>query len=475
MQSGIRRLPHALTDRLSPIGMPRYRIRIAKKNPYGIGTNLTQQSICSKYCGACPSNPFTEGGLYCTAGKSKRKVEENGCLCSECPLFYQCGGGKGYYCKYGTAFEMIQEDKEKSKDAIEDGGQPSLARMDTYTNRFLQFLYTEPVRVESVMKEIEKSKDVYESDIIYTDEIGDDKENREEIQVKGRCDQTILEVSLANNINHIHQCGGKARCSTCRIIILKGQEKLIPPLDRERTLLDRKGLPSEVRLACQTKATGDIKIKRLIYEESDITKAISEGTSQPGSFGKEKEVCVMFSDIRSFTPFTEKQLPYDVIHMLNKYFESIGEIIDRRGGYIDKYMGDGIMVIFGLDFQVKGDYIENAMKAAFEMLNSVEKLNFYLEKHFQHQFRIGIGLHCGPAILGTLGYSKKREFTAIGDTVNTASRIESATKDAESDILISEAGYQKVKDKFVWGSSFPVKLKGKAEEMRLYIPLGVRE
>ncbi|HEO64900.1 MAG TPA: adenylate/guanylate cyclase domain-containing protein, partial [Spirochaetes bacterium] len=148
----------------------------------------------------------------------------------------------------------------------------------------------------------------------------------------------ILEASLNASIPHTHVCGGQARCSTCRVLILKGLEHVKPRNEKEKRLAAIKGFPQNVRLACQTKITGDIKLRRLVFDDQDINEAVNQGAQSLGEQGQEQHLSILFSDIRSFTSFSEKNLPYDIIHILNRYFEALGHCIDENGGYIDKYM-----------------------------------------------------------------------------------------------------------------------------------------
>ncbi|MEW6525034.1 MAG: adenylate/guanylate cyclase domain-containing protein [Spirochaetota bacterium] len=198
-------------------------------------------------------------------------------------------------------------------------------------------------------------------------------------------------------------------------------------------------------------------------DELDISEAIRQGRGGINDVGREADVTILFSDIRSFTAFSEKALPYDVIHILNRYFETIGSIIDVNGGYIDKYMGDGIMAIFGLDKDMKDDHAYLAVKSSLEIQQAINEFNDYLLQHFNHSFSAGVGIHSGTVIIGNLGFSKKKEYTALGDTVNTASRIESLNKRTGTAILVSESTYKRCQRHFTWGRKFKTKVKGKEE------------
>ena len=284
--------------------------------------------------------------------------------------------------------------------------------------------------------------------------------------------QTILDVSLNNSIPHIHACGGNARCSTCRVIILEGLENLEPRNDAEKKLSLIKGFEENIRIACQTKFKGDIKLRRLVIDQDDIEIAIKEKSS---TSGKEENIAILFSDIRGFTSFSEKALAYDVIHILNRYFKRMGSAILTNEGYIDKYIGDGLMALFGINKSSPLETCLSAINAALEMIIELDKLNEYLQSHFGLKFEIGIGIHYGSVILGEVGHPEKMQFTAIGDNVNIASRIESSTKKAGVRLLVSETVYKIVQSKVTKGNIFETKLKGKTGKFLLYNLLKVNE
>ncbi len=146
---------------------------------------------------------------------------------------------------------------------------------------------------------------------------------------------------------------------------------------------------------------------------------------------------MLFSDIRSFTEFSEDKLPYDVVFVLNRYFESMGEAVVNAGGYLDKFMGDGIMALFGLRTGPE-EACRQAFTAARNMLVSMEELNKSPSNDLDEPIRIGIGLHVGSVIVGEIGYGQVSSVTAIGDTVNTASRLEAISKDFTSELVLSE-------------------------------------
>ncbi len=285
-------------------------------------------------------------------------------------------------------------------------------------------------------------------------------------------DKTILQCSLESGIKHTHVCGGNARCTTCRVFVLEGLENCIDRNEKEKAVADKHRLEPRIRLACQTKVIGDITCKRLIKDEDDVAIVHNETATEHACSGEEKKVAIFFSDLRGFTTFSENNLPYDVIHILNKYFTRVCPHILNNNGIIDKYIGDGLMAIFGVDGDPNPTL--NAVKAALGQSQELKKFNEHLKENYGVELKMGIGIHYGDAIIGNVGFPGKVSFTAIGDTVNTAARIESANKGAGTEVLVSEEAYQKVKDSVIIGKIHEDSLKGKEGKFKMYEIIGMK-
>ncbi len=294
----------------------------------------------------------------------------------------------------------------------------------------------------------------------------------DEKEVTAESTETILNASLRSGIPHTHVCGGHARCSTCRVMLVEGLEQCDPRNEIEQKMADQLHFDPAIRLACQTTFSGSIALRRLVLDDEDIEL---DDQTMPGressSVGKEKRIAILFSDIRGFTSFSESMPAYDVIHLLNRYFHLVGRVIADNGGYIDNYMGDGIMALFGVD--ETPDASLRAVKAGLEMLDVVEKLKPYMILTYHRAFDIGIGIHYGEAVVGTIGARERKTETAIGDSVNFASRIESANKEAATNLLISEDTYRMVQDQVNIGKTTTVHVKGKTGEYMLYEVVGL--
>lgn len=278
--------------------------------------------------------------------------------------------------------------------------------------------------------------------------------------------ETILKAALRANVPHAHACGGHARCSTCRVWILEGLENCLARADQESRLAGPLGFGPEVRLACQTVVAGDVKLRRLVLDETDLEIASQLAKQRFGRCGESRMLVILFCDIRDFTNFSQQLSPYDVMFVLNRYFLLMADVIERHGGYVDKFIGDEMMALFGIDDRPHAPL--RATQAATEMLHAADRLKPYMDAMYGRHFEVGIGLHYGEAVVGTLGSSKHGRLTAIGDAVNVASRIEGANKEVGTRLLISEELYQEVKDDVVVADFVRVKLRGTAERRTLY-------
>jgi len=250
---------------------------------------------------------------------------------------------------------------------------------------------------------------------------------------------TLLEISRETGIPHASVCGGRARCSTCRVQIISGGEGLQPADAHELKVLNRAGINSpDVRLACQIRPRDTISVVPLVPAGRVADK---QSSRDKYAHGVEQVVTLMFIDIRGFTKFSEGRLPYDVVHILNHYMGRMSEEITAHSGYVDKFMGDGIMAIFGMD-DANGHGAANALRAAIEVSKAMDELNRIHEADLSEPLRIGIGIHTGEAILGRIGTSKAHSagerITALGDTVNTASRLEALTKQLQVEVVVSQ-------------------------------------
>jgi adenylate cyclase len=209
------------------------------------------------------------------------------------------------------------------------------------------------------------------------------------------------------------------------------------------------------------------KIKNVFnkFHGSSITEDLLKGDLSLG--GSNKEVTVFFSDIRDFTKFSEGHTPEEVVGMLNEYFAIMVNIINKNGGVVDKFIGDAIMAVWGAPTSSGNDAM-NAVKACIEMRIALNELNKRRAVRDETPIKIGIGIHSGRAISGTIGSSERMEYTVIGDTVNMTSRIESSTKAFGTDLLVSDVTAEQVKEKYILEYAGSAEVKGKSEPLKLF-------
>lgn len=249
---------------------------------------------------------------------------------------------------------------------------------------------------------------------------------------------TLLEMSRLRGVPHASLCGGRGRCTTCRVAVLEGAETLAAPSAAEEASLAGAGAEPQTRLACQIRPQADLTVYRVF--QPDGSRKFRAHAGQ----GEEKELALLFLDMRGFTARTTGQLPYDVVFLLNRFFDAVVPAITRAGGTVDKYLGDGFLALFEV-----GDAHASAraaLKAIEGIGEALETFNETLAREGQPPVGIGIGAHLGDVVLGEIGAAGNAPRTLIGDTVNTASRIEGVTKTHGvqafiSAPLLARAGY----------------------------------
>lgn len=203
------------------------------------------------------------------------------------------------------------------------------------------------------------------------------------------------------------------------------------------------------------------------YVSQQVLDSVIHSGKEPSIRGDRRKITALFADIRGFTTLSESHSPEVVVEILNQYFDKMVDIIFKHHGTLDKFIGDGLMVIFGAP--VDDQYQEqHAVLAALEMQLELGQLRGQWLKDHGIDLKIGIGINSGSAIVGNIGSSKRMEYTAIGDTVNLAARLESATKDVGVDILISDYTYLAVRGLFKTQKIGEIQVKGRSEPVVTY-------
>jgi adenylate cyclase len=203
----------------------------------------------------------------------------------------------------------------------------------------------------------------------------------------------------------------------------------------ERRTLERIGAASDTRLACQLKPAGDVA----------VTPLLSVGGASHLQFEElilsaEHEVAILFIDLRRWTTLSERHLPFDLVYVLDRYFTAVGDAVREAGGVPNQFIGDSVMAIFGLEAGI-ATASRQAMAAAAGIERRMDALNLELQRDFGagHALDFGIGIHAGTAVVGSVGYRQTRTLSAVGDAVNTASRLQELTKAYAVKLVVSEA------------------------------------
>jgi adenylate cyclase len=246
---------------------------------------------------------------------------------------------------------------------------------------------------------------------------------------------SVLEASLRNNVPHASVCGGRARCSTCRIRVIGDCGALPEPSAREAFVLARVGATDpSIRLACQLRPTTDMSFFQLF-----LPSAVSANThaSNPSRIGEERHLVSVFVDMRGSTRLAEKLLPFDTVFVVNRFLAAVSQAVIECGGRPNQFVGDGVLALFGLaaDDQTAS---RQALKAAARIAANVDELNEFLSHDLREPIRFGIGIHGGEVIVGDIGYRDHMVFTALGDAVNVAARLQDMTKSLGCETVISE-------------------------------------
>jgi adenylate cyclase len=247
---------------------------------------------------------------------------------------------------------------------------------------------------------------------------------------------TILETSMRFNVPHASVCGGRARCSTCRIRIIGDCTSLPEPSKREAFVLDRVGAGSDpaIRLACQLRPEADLSFFQIFLPQ--ITAA-SLRTSRPSHIGEERYLVSMFVDMRGSTKLAEKRLPFDTVFIVNRFLGAVSQAVIECGGQPNQFVGDGQLALFGLSTGPQ-TACRQALKAAAMIAANVDELNLFLKHDLREPVQFGIGIHAGEVIIGDIGYRDHMVFTALGDAVNVAARLQDMTKSLACEAVISE-------------------------------------
>jgi adenylate cyclase len=274
---------------------------------------------------------------------------------------------------------------------------------------------------------------------------------------------TVLEALRIARVPHAAICGGRGRCTTCRVSVRIVEAELDPPDEVERRGLARIGASPDVRLACQLRPAGILEIVPLLAANATAREANRRG----GVRGREQPVVIMFLDLRASTKLGEDRLPYDVLFILNQFFAEMAAALEQTDGHYAQFSGDGLMALYGIEGGV-GKGVRKALEGARVMHHRLARLNEGLKDELSESLRMGIGIHCGDAIVGTMGPPSAPNFSAIGDNVNIAARLESMTKELDCSIIVSASAARSSGLDFGDARTAEVAVRGREEPVAVY-------
>lgn len=205
------------------------------------------------------------------------------------------------------------------------------------------------------------------------------------------------------------------------------------------------------------------------YVPEGVVDANLDSMQQIELGGEQREITVLFCDIRGFTSWAEEREPTEVVTQLNELLGELSDAVMAEGGTLDKYTGDGLMAFWGAPVP-SADHADRAARAAIDMVGRLDEVNRSRMRAGHEPFSIGVGVHTGPAVVGNIGSVRRLDYTAIGDTVNTSARIEAATKDVGAMLLVSTATVQRLHNTIRSGATHmgEVKVKGRAKPVAVW-------
>jgi adenylate cyclase len=247
---------------------------------------------------------------------------------------------------------------------------------------------------------------------------------------------SILEGSLRFRVPHASICGGRARCSTCRVRIVSDRTVLPPRSRREAFVLTRVGAANNpaIRLACQLRPQSDVALIPVIPPHIGVDFVRNRVRLNTG---KERYVVSMFVDMRGSTRLAEARLPFDVVFLVNRFLGAASQAVVDCGGKPNQFVGDGVLALFGLESD-PGTACRQALRAAAKVAANVEYMNHQFAADLQQPIEFGIGIHAGEVIVGDIGFKEHTVFTALGDSVNVAARLQDMTKTLECQAVVSD-------------------------------------
>ncbi len=275
---------------------------------------------------------------------------------------------------------------------------------------------------------------------------------------------SILEASRWNRIPHASICGGRGRCSTCRVMVARGLDGLPPPSAGELETLWRVKAPAAVRLACQLRPGHDVSVVPLLS-----AGGTGHGTGITLTESRELQVTALFTDLRDSTRLAAGRLPFDALFIIDRYVQRVTAAVRAQGGHTTSVAGDGIMSVFGVGTEGAPAGAANALRAALAVWESLDQLSGELQAEIGQPLTFGMGLTSGVSAVGSILLLGHPSLHFLGDTGNVAARLDAMTKEMDCTLIVSAKVFDVAGREVPWGlRQAQVRIRGREET-----PLGV--
>ncbi len=260
--------------------------------------------------------------------------------------------------------------------------------------------------------------------------------------ISARENETLLDALLSHEIPHTHACGGQAYCSTCRVLILDGIKHCSPPTRAEKALAQKLQFPIHVRLACQTKITGDVTIRRLVMDNQDLD--LVDGQLMGGQGVAEQELVLLYAVLKGMETFDQVNFPYDMAHLMGRYFQQLHQITSAYGGRISSTMGTHALVTF--DPTRHDRTVERAVWAALDLLRAMDKVNQMVEQLHYQPLKLSLAVHPGLAV--QVNPTPNAPPLPLGDAVTTVMGLATLPQT----LVVSASGLRPIASRAILGA-----------------------
>jgi len=281
--------------------------------------------------------------------------------------------------------------------------------------------------------------------------------------------QTLLEQTLAAGIPHAHACGGNAACSTCRIMVLEGSEHCRLMTGAEKALAKRLDLPVHIRLACQTRITGDVTIQRLVLDNQDVDVAKQQLLAQ--TIGSQRTGALLSATLYGLNQFDEDNFPYDIVYTVGRYSFQMGVVVTHHHGQIAGQHGLNTLAIFPLESPQVA--MRQAVHAGFGLLSTLEDLNSMLRQLSYPQVSLSVLIHHGPMIVMHNDPKHPENCSVFGKTVQSVISLQGVATQVPSRLVLTAPVAQALHPELQSPQMYKVSLPGREQPVPLFSAQGI--